>query len=1694
MPTQTDVSINIGIVSIPDNFASEPGQPDKLRISLLISPTMQGPEVGLADLPAQIWGLCAKLQVALHPNSGELQGTSVAYTLMPAMGEEAGPLWRKMFAAGSQFEHAELARLRLVMLPAAARSDAKHMAATVARRGYARLIEAATTSYDAGRITEVFGGMRDALTSVTMRTRLAEKLLLGKSFSNDGKPGSSTALRMLAESHVPFRQTYARSLLHLLAATQPEKLMVAAGGAAAPIGMADLTRAIQQLQLERQTKGAPGMAAASDPVRAHVLELEKHPLLGTLVKGGEIRSVIQAALESWLLTDRVRPEQPAPMSLPYPHRGGDEILFPLVAFYVIAQFDAAFGEPQGTFQRRDAMRKEGVRSLAAIDRDKDADRMRDIGAKYASIRSNPTFAKALNMIVDIEVDAVAFVKQPKGYLRVAFPGAAAGSSAAVAYYFDLATRTFRPGTSAEFASAALADKALAAAALAAAQRSLPLKNGMVALDDPRFSLGVVDVHTLVNGTKMQIGETHEALKRSSDDSNPARSVEQRGRGIQLLDALSQVPVRAKIALGNAVPSAAPAPPLYAEDLVLGYRVFVRRLPPGGEKPKLWRTLMARKVRIDGLADRYGDWHVHRDTPEREHGYLRPLPRIEKIKGAADNAPDGRAVAPSHVFSWLGDGLGLPPPPSSRRLTQWQLAAERAHVGIGITIGNADPADYLLPVLRCGSAYQFALVPVYLHGGSMTLAQFVANWGKIVPASGAGAPFLYGSPNDVEAPRLLVDDTPLVRNETFERVVLRSGAEQRHSARRYFAPPRVDFERAEQFGMFDKSRADIQQGAFQQFALNPEGGDFPAMETTPGQPGGALLKLREEKRTAALAYFPDPLARNLNIGFERNGAMAPGFPPSSPARAFWSRAGSTNTAECLGALPIEFEVRAGTRGNDAIFLKESMGGMGHGGGRVRFGKLTLELPPAEQVTMYAWCSPDLEMLSRARPAFGALVQHAFAEHDTLMKSLFPKALGAQDDDPLRKLGTVKDYFASIAAGTEPVEVVEARLANGDPTVARLLQERRAAIEQMLFQMHPQNGINGWRTVQLVHAVVKPLAVPFDVQLSAVRLRPDTDFAKWAKTTPHWRHEVDRNGITFNHHDDLNGTTIYLGGHIGFDRASTGAIRIDASWPVLDHALAVVARKVAAVIVYEDRPPRRDQTLLEIKDIPREGGANNSADLLDLLADEKGQLRALMVQAASSGSTATAARHLNIRIVATSRFSDDFTPEPEGRDPGELGKFEVETRLSVNQAEKRKEPLSIEIMVLLPATSRPPVPVVTRIDWIMPEQTWPSCGNRSVTRKSCVPRFFLDPSYRVSGPEELVAVLFAPQGALDDIPVPDADVRKPVQQAGHIDMPPPERWCASLPEQIDQVLSRMAAHETDNHQVDCGHDVNPAHAYVTRWGADPVTNPGAGLELNISPLRFTGYVGRLAKRYVPLAGTPVDATFDRALFGEVQVLLYQPQLDPQSGRWYIDIGIDPGLVHAPFVRLALARYQPEALHRTAVQLGTPPKVEVDLRMSKVLLLDPLRVFAPRMVEIHDKLVGDRREVTTTVHGAGYRARAPAGATPAVQILVNTPLQNIELMRVSRKAGALVPKYDLYGVPMKRSRIKPAQGPKLLAWKCEFTLPVTDDGEQYAITIDEVDLHVSDEEIARLAAKVGSEVPELVERPAMFSLTVRLDAMAT
>ncbi len=175
--------------------------------------------------------------------------------------------------------------------------------------------------------------------------------------------------------------------------------------------------------------------------------------------------------------------------------------------------------------------------------------------------------------------------------------------------------------------------------------------------------------------------------------------------------------------------------------------------------------------------------------------------------------------------------------------------------------------------------------------------------------------------------------------------------------------------------------------------------------------------------------------------------------------------------------------------------------------------------------------------------------------------------------------------------------------------------------------------------------------------------------------------------------------------------------------------------------------------------------------------------------------------------------------------------------------------------------------------------------------------------------------------------------------------------------------------------------------TGWGLDPIWDPGDAKLFFIPP-------GAFANRHLPdVHVSVVPSQFhdlpdvDRAQL-EVALALYKPEFDEGESRWYVDVRIEPDdKAYFPFVRLGLARYQPNAVKGCELS---------EIVASEFVQLAPDRSAT---IEVGPRMRGcDRREVRIGILGPASTGLA----YPEVPVFPNQMVVRVDKARRTASRG--------------------------------------------------------------------------------------------
>jgi hypothetical protein len=146
------------------------------------------------------------------------------------------------------------------------------------------------------------------------------------------------------------------------------------------------------------------------------------------------------------------------------------------------------------------------------------------------------------------------------------------------------------------------------------------------------------------------------------------------------------------------------------------------------------------------------------------------------------------------------------------------------------------------------------------------------------------------------------------------------------------------------------------------------------------------------------------------------------------------------------------------------------------------------------------------------------------------------------------------------------------------------------------------------------------------------------------------------------------------------------------------------------------------------------------------------------------------------------------------------------------------------------------------------------------------------------------------------------------------------------------------------------------YVTQWGGDPIAASPVAKAL-LAPADFPLATEKRSKlTLAELEGSEFT----------VAVAAHEPEYDKRRRLWYCDIELNAGPAYFPFVRLALARYQPYSVEIPA-KTGQPLQ---NVHLSRVVLADFVQLAPDRSATIAFE---SETKLTVSVVGVGVQFNA-------------------------------------------------------------------------------------------------------------------------
>jgi len=162
------------------------------------------------------------------------------------------------------------------------------------------------------------------------------------------------------------------------------------------------------------------------------------------------------------------------------------------------------------------------------------------------------------------------------------------------------------------------------------------------------------------------------------------------------------------------------------------------------------------------------------------------------------------------------------------------------------------------------------------------------------------------------------------------------------------------------------------------------------------------------------------------------------------------------------------------------------------------------------------------------------------------------------------------------------------------------------------------------------------------------------------------------------------------------------------------------------------------------------------------------------------------------------------------------------------------------------------------------------------------------------------------------------------------------------------------------------------YVTQWGMDPIWKSSP------TPSRAAPSLEHFKNAARKASSLTLEELMEHPEYNHVSVAGYEPHYDAERKLWYFDIEVDPGDSYYPFIRLALARYQPNSIENA--------------HLSRVVLADFAQLAPDRTVTVsYDSR--DLKLLTITLAGVSYEESAAGKGPSEVEVTVETRQEGVE-----------------------------------------------------------------------------------------------------
>ncbi len=404
-----------------------------------------------------------------------------------------------------------------------------------------------------------------------------------------------------------------------------------------------------------------------------------------------------------------------------------------------------------------------------------------------------------------------------------------------------------------------------------------------------------------------------------------------------------------------------------------------------------------------------------------------------------------------------------------------------------------------------------------------------------------------------------------------------------------------------------------------------------------------------------------------------------------------------------------------------------------------------------------------------------------------------------------------------------------------------------------------------------------------------------------------------------------------------------------------------------------------------------------------------------------------RRVTYTVTSSSRYREQM-PKEIGNDPVKVS--------------RTSDPIVAPVLNSAP-------PALPKVLYVVPTFGWErkrEAGKLTSIRMGGGLRVYLERPWFSSGEGELLAaILYSPQAAPGLKPITAAPIgSKEKPSAGRATIQPRTQAQARVQPRTAQAVQPKAAALG----VMAPSVPEALRPYVSLWGIDPLWRSG-----DTSTPEYP-----VAAEFRAAANVMHNLTLNEmpgvARFSAVG---HEVKFDEERGLWFCDLDIAPKDAYFPFVRLALARFQPNSV--------------AGAHLSRVVQADFMQLVPGRAASVvFDKPGAGAKSLNVTVAGVSYIQSAGGGPSD-----IEASLET----RASDLSGELGWTAVANGTVALKAQRMPNLAPGHFTWTAKINLPTNKGAKPYRLVIREFETFISDEidRTARATAVVHKKARRLV-----------------